>query len=55
MNFDEFGDVLNFRGMIYEPINEQGVVALFSMIAQDLGFQIEGIREDFPDCSALYQ
>ena len=31
------------------PINEQGVVLLFGMMSDDLGFSIEAIRQGFPD------
>jgi hypothetical protein len=30
------GDPINFRGMANAPVNEAGVVALFSMVARDL-------------------
>ena len=46
------GDVINFRGFVYGPINEMGVVGLFSKISEDLGFIIEEIRAAFPDCIA---
>jgi hypothetical protein len=45
-----FGEPLDFRGLRYAPINEQGVVYLFGMISRELGFLIESIRTDFPDC-----
>jgi hypothetical protein len=31
-------------------VNEQGVVYVFGMISKELGFLIESIRTDFPDC-----
>ncbi|MSR71422.1 MAG: hypothetical protein EXS50_01980 [Candidatus Taylorbacteria bacterium] len=43
------GDVLNFRGIVFEPINEQGVILVFTTIAYELGFRIEAIRSRFPD------
>jgi len=46
----EYGEPINFRGLRHAPINEQGVVYLFGMISKDLGFIIEAIRTDFPDC-----
>ncbi len=46
------GDVINYRGMVYGPANEMGVVALFAMICEELGFVIEEIKADFPDCLA---
>ena len=44
------GDPINFRGMAHAPVNEAGVVALFSMVARDLGMYIQEIGTDFPDC-----
>ena len=44
------GDPINFRGMAHAPANEAGVVALFSMVARDLGCYIQEIGTDFPDC-----
>jgi hypothetical protein len=46
------GDAINFRGLVYGPANEMGVVALFSKISDDIGFIIEEVRADFPDCIA---
>ena len=45
----ETGDILNVRGIVYEPINEQGVISLFTALCYDLGFRLEGIRTRFPD------
>jgi hypothetical protein len=36
----------------YEPVNEMGVMVLFSMMAQHLGFVIESVQAGFPDCQA---
>jgi len=36
----------------YEPVNEMGVMVLFSMLAQQLGFVIESVQGGFPDCQA---
>jgi len=44
------GTVLNFRSMLHEPTNEQGVVLLFGMMAEELGFIIENVRTAYPDC-----
>ncbi len=46
------GDVINFRGLVYGPVNEMGVVALFAKVCEELGFIIEEIRAAFPDCIA---
>jgi hypothetical protein len=47
-----YGPPLNFKNLIYEPVNEQGVVFLFGMVSEALGFSIEWIGPDFPDCEA---
>jgi hypothetical protein len=47
---DIYGEPIEFRGLRYSPINEQGVVYLFGMVSRELGFLIESIRTDFPDC-----
>lgn len=46
----QFGEPIEFRGLRFAPINEQGVVYLFGMISRDLGFLIESLRTDYPDC-----
>jgi len=46
----EYGEPINFRGMINAPINELGVIYLFGMVASELGFIIENVRTTFPDC-----
>lgn len=45
----ETGGILGVRGIVYEPINEQGVILLFAALCHDLGFMIEAIRSAFPD------
>jgi hypothetical protein len=45
----ETGGILGVRGIVYEPINEPGVILLFAALCHDLGFMIEGIRSSFPD------
>jgi hypothetical protein len=47
-----YGPVLNFRGLQHAPINEQGVVLLFGMVALELGFMVERVATGFPDCEA---
>ncbi len=47
-----FGAPLNFRELRHVPINEQGVVYLFGMVARELGFLVEGVATEFPDCDA---
>jgi predicted transport protein len=43
------GDLINFRGMVYAPLNESGVVFLFGKVAEDLNMFIEEIRPEAPD------
>jgi hypothetical protein len=47
-----FGPPLNFRGLQHEPVNEQGVVFLFGIVASDLGFLVEAVQTGYPDCRA---
>ena len=49
------GNPSHFRGLGHEPVNEQGVVLLFGMLAKDLGYRIESVQTGFPDCEALRQ
>lgn len=46
------GNPIEFRGLRHEPVNEQGVVLLFGMLAEELGYQIESVQHGFPDCEA---
>ncbi len=46
------GDLINFRGLVYAPLNEQGVVFLFGKVAHDLNMYVEEIKPGFPDCIA---
>lgn len=48
----QFGDPLNFRGLLHAPVNEQGVVFLFATLAAELGFLVESLTIGFPDCEA---
>ncbi|MHC4172877.1 MAG: hypothetical protein ACYST5_08055 [Planctomycetota bacterium] len=48
-----YGVTLAFRNLINEPTNEQGVVFLFGMVSEELGFSaIEYVGTDCPDCEA---
>jgi hypothetical protein len=46
------GDLINFRGLVYAPLNEQGVVFLFGKVAHDLNMYVEEIKPGYPDCIA---
>jgi DNA-directed RNA polymerase delta subunit len=43
------GDPINFEGLIYGPLNENGVIFLFSKIHDKLGINIEAVQASFPD------
>lgn len=43
------GDPINFKGLIYGPLNENGVIFLFSKIHDKLGINIEAVQPGFPD------
>ena len=49
------GELINFRGMVWAPVNEQGVVFLFEKIAHELGMYVEVVRPGYPDCIATLQ
>ena len=52
----EYGRLLRFGNLTYEPTNEQGVVFLFGMVSRELGFEsIEYLGTDFPDCEAKWR
>ncbi len=46
------GPPMQRNAMSYEPVNEMGVVMLFSMWADRLGFVIEFAQARYPDCKA---
>lgn len=45
-----YGERIDFRGLTFAPTNELGVVFLFGMVARELGFCIESVRSEYPDC-----
>lgn len=47
-----YGAPLSFRGLRHAPVNEQGVVYLFGMVARELGLMVESVQAAFPDCVA---
>jgi hypothetical protein len=47
-----YGAPIDFRGLRHAPVNEQGVVFLFGMVAYELGFIVEAVHATFPDCEA---
>lgn len=46
------GKLINFRGLVYAPVNENGVIFLFGRVAADLNMYVETIRPGYPDCVA---
>lgn len=46
------GDLISFRGLLYAPVTESGVVYLFGKVAEDLNMFIEEMRPDSPDAVA---
>lgn len=52
MNKSIVGDIINYRGMLYAPINEAGVVILFAKMSEDLNLRIEEMNTGYPDCIA---
>jgi hypothetical protein len=41
--------------LAYGPANEMGVVFLFGVLAQQLGFVVHKLQAEFPDCEAMRQ
>jgi Homing endonuclease associated repeat len=39
--------------LIHAPINENGVILLFGMLAQRLGYAVGRVKAEFPDCDAF--
>lgn len=50
-----YGNPMHLQNFRHEPVNEQGVVLLFGMLARDLGYVIEAVQKGFPDCEAKRQ
>jgi hypothetical protein len=46
---------MDFPTLRHEPVNEQGVVLLFGMVAKHLGYVVESVQAGFPDCEAKRQ
>jgi hypothetical protein len=44
------GDLINFRGLVYALINENGVIFFFGKVVDDLNMNIEEIKPGFHDC-----
>jgi len=48
----EYGEPIDFRGLRHAPTNELGVVYLFGMVADEMGFLVEALHTAYPDCEA---
>ena len=46
------GEEIDFKGLQHAPVNENGVVFLFGILAHDLGFIVESVQAGYPDCEA---
>jgi hypothetical protein len=46
------GEMIAYRSVMFAPTNEMGVVMLFAVAAEALGFVIESAGTTFPDCYA---
>jgi hypothetical protein len=54
-NGPTYGSPMDFRGLRHAPVNKQGVVLLFGMVAKELGYLVEAVQKGFPDCEAKRQ
>jgi hypothetical protein len=50
-----YGQPLHLAAMAHAPTNEGGVLFLFGVLAESLGYRIERIQAAFPDCEAKRQ
>ena len=50
-----YGDPIHLQDFRHEPVNEHDVMVLFGMLAKGLGFVIEAVQKEFPDCEAKRQ
>lgn len=46
----QYGEPINFRGLRHAPVNENGVIYVFGIVSQELGFLVESLRGPYPDC-----
>ncbi|MHC1724537.1 MAG: homing endonuclease associated repeat-containing protein [Syntrophobacteraceae bacterium] len=50
-----YGNPIDFRGLRHEPVNENGVIFLFGIVARELGYSVEAVQAGFRDCEAKRQ
>src|SRR5260221_8356985 len=48
-----YGPLMNLPELVHEPLNEQGVIFAFGLVARPLGFSVLRFQTAFPDCEAL--
>ena len=48
-----YGERISLPGLSRAPMNEDGVLLLFGMLAHKLGFDILKVQQEFPDCEAM--
>lgn len=46
------GEPIHFRGLRFAPVNKQGVIYIFGMVAHELGFIVESLLTGEPDAQA---
>lgn len=46
------GEPIQFRGLRNAPLNKMGVAFIFGMISHELGFEVEALRSEPPDCES---
>ncbi len=44
------GEPVHFRGLRYAPVNRTGVAFLFGMVSHEVGYIVEALRPDTPNC-----
>jgi len=42
-------ELINFRGLVYAPLDKAGVMLLFGKVAADLNMYVEEVRPELPD------
>ena len=53
LNGPSYGPLMWPWPLAYGPVNELGVVFLFGTMAQQLGFVVQRLQAEFPDCEAM--
>jgi hypothetical protein len=48
-----YGEPLSHPAVSHAPTNESGVIFLFGTVAEKLGFMIQRVQIEFPDCEAM--